>query len=184
MGGGVLTPSVEIGFRNDSGDAETGGGLEAGGGLRWASGALTTEMKVRGLLAHSESDYEEWGVSASVAYAPGADGLGLSLRAGSAWGASQGGVERLWSQAAGLAPAGAFEPGAVSFEAEVGYGVDAMGGLLTPYTGVAVSENGEMYRAGGRFRLDDALTMSLEGDLRESAAGPVHGVALKGTMRW
>ena len=184
MGAAVLTPSVEMGFRNDSGDAERGSGLEVGGGVRWASGGLTTEVRVRGLLAHSDSGYEEWGVSASVGYAPGTEGRGLTLRAGSAWGASRSGAERLWSQAAGLAPAGAFEPGPASFEAEVGYGVGAWGGLLTPYTGVAVTGSGETYRAGGRFRLAEDLTMSLEGDLRENATGAVHGVALRGTMRW
>ena len=38
FGDAVLTPSLEIGFRNDSGDAETGGGVEAGGSVRWTSG--------------------------------------------------------------------------------------------------------------------------------------------------
>ena len=66
----------------------------------------------------------------------------------------------------------------------MGYGLDAWGGLLTPYTGVAVTGSGETYRVGGRFRLAEDLTMSLEGDLRESDAGPIHGVALRGTMRW
>ncbi len=185
LGDAVLTPSVEIGFRNDSGDAETGGGVEAGGGLRWSSGALTAEVRARGLIAHGEGGYEEWGVSASVGYAPGADGRGLSLRAGSSWGAAAGGAERLWSQAAGLSPGGAFEPGAAGFDAEAGWGLDAWGGLLTPYTGFTLTGSGETYRAGGRFRLAESLTMSLEGDLRERDGGAsVHGVALKGSMRW
>lgn len=103
------------------------------------------------------------------------------------WGAASGGADRLWSQrtAAGLVREGDFEPGAASFEAEVGYGLDYLGGLLTPYTGLTVAQGGQTYRAGGRFRLAESLTMSLEGDLRESERGdPVHGVALKGTMRW
>ncbi len=185
FGDAVLTPSVEIGFRNDSGDAETGGGVEAGGGLRWSSGALTAEVRARGLISHNEGGYEEWGVSASVGYAPGPDGRGLSLRAGSSWGAAAGGAERLWSQAAGLSPGGAFEPGAAGFDAEAGWGLDAWGGLLTPYTGFTLTGSGETYRAGGRFRLAESLTMSLEGDLRERDGGAsVHGVALKGSMRW
>ncbi len=186
--GGVLRPSLEIGLRYDGGDAETGSGIELGGALRYAgAGGLAVEVRTRGLIAHEEADYEEWGVSATVVFSPGEGGRGLSVRAGSAWGAASGGAERLWSQrtAAGLAREGDFEPGAASFEAEVGYGVDYLGGLLTPYTGLTVSGSDETYRAGGRFRLAESLTMSLEGEHRERDAGdPVQGVALKGTMRW
>ena len=185
--GGVLRPSLEIGLRYDGGDAETGSGIELGGALRYAgAGGLTVEMRTRGLIAHEEADYEEWGVSATVVFSPGEGGRGLSIRAGSAWGAASGGAERLWSQrtAAGLAREGDFEP-ATSLGAEVGYGVDYLGGLLTPYTGLTVSESGETYRAGGRFRLAESLSMSLEGEHREKDGGdPVQGVALKGTMRW
>ena len=180
----VLTPSLEIGLRHDGGDAETGSGLELGGGLRWAGlKGFSVEVRARGLLAHEERDYEEWGVSASIGLSPGEGDRGLSMRVGSVWGAASGGVERLWSQRA-LA-GGSFDPDA-RLDAEVGYGLDAMRGLLTPYTGVAFSGSGETYRAGARFRLGERLTMSLEGDLKETEQGdgPVHGVALRGSLRW
>ncbi len=186
FGEGLLTPSLEIGFRNDSGDAETGGGVEAGGSVRWASGALTTEVRARGLLSHGAGGYEEWGVSASVEYAPGSGGRGLTLRAGSSWGASAGGAERLWSQAAGLTPAGGFEPGAAGFEAEAAWGLDAPRGLLTPYTGVAVSGNAETWRAGARWKPGAATEVSLEASLTEQAGGgrPEGGLLLRGSKRW
>ena len=180
----VLTPSLEIGLRHDGGDAETGSGLELGGGLRWAGlKGFTVEVRARGLLAHEERDYEEWGVSASIGLSPGEGGRGLSMRVGSAWGAASGGVERLWSQRA-LAGS-SFDPDA-RLDAEVGYGLDAMRGLLTPYTGVALSSGGESWRAGARFRFGERFTMSLEGDLKETEQGdgPVHGVALRGSLRW
>ena len=68
----------------------------------------------------------------------------------------------------------------------MGYGLDAMRGLLTPYTGVALSSGGESWRAGARFRFGERFTMSLEGDLKETEQGdgPVHGVALRGSLRW
>ena len=184
LDGGVLTPSLEIGLRHDGGDAETGSGLELGGGLRWAGlKGFSVEVRARGLLAHEESDYEEWGMSASIALSPGEGDRGLSMRVGSAWGAAAGGVERIWSQRA-LA-GGSFDPDA-RLEAEVGYGLDAMRGLLTPYTGVALSSGGESWRAGARFRFGERFTMSLEGDLKETEQGdgPVHGVALRGSLRW
>ena len=181
----VLTPSVELGIRYDGGDAETGGGLEVGGSIRYASGSLTMELSVRGLLAHSESDYEEWGMSGSVRLDPGADGRGLSVRLGSARGASSGGAERLWSQAHGAFSAGNFDPDA-RLDAEVAYGLEAMRGLLTPYTGVALSEGGESWRAGARFRLGPSLDLELEASLKESAGDekPESGVLLRGSKRW
>ena len=155
---GVLTPSLEIGLRHDGGDAETGSGLELGGGLRWAGlKGFTVEVRARGLLAHEERDYEEWGVSASIGLSPGEGDRGLSMRVGSAWGAAAGGVERLWSQRA-LAGS-SFDPDA-RLDAEVGYGLDAMRGLLTPYTGVALSERrgnlarGRALQARSRTRIE------------------------------
>ena len=184
LDGGVLTPSLEIGLRHDGGDAETGSGLELGGGLRWAGlKGFTMEVRARGLLAHEESDYEEWGVSASIGLSPGEGDRGLSMRVGSAWGAASGGVERLWSQRA--LTGGSFDPDA-RLDAEVGYGLDAMRGLLTPYTGVALSEGGETWRAGARFRFGPALELNLEASLTEPDGDgePASGLVLRGTKRW
>ncbi|MDE0389998.1 MAG: SwmB domain-containing protein [Rhodospirillales bacterium] len=187
LAAGVLTPTVELGLRHDGGDAETGAGLELGGGLRYASGRLTVELSARGLLAHEENDYEEWGVSASVRYAPNEGGRGLSLRAGSSWGAA-GGADRLWSQraASDLARAGKFEPGEAGLDAEVGYGFDLRRGLLTPYTGVALTGSGETWRAGARWKLGPAFDLALEASLTDPANGAdaESGVLLKGSKRW
>ena len=81
--GGVLTPTVEAGLRYDTGDAETGAGLEVGGGLGYAARRLSVTVNARGLLAHQDTAYEEWGVSGAMAYTPSADGRGLSMRLGS-----------------------------------------------------------------------------------------------------
>ena len=43
------------------GDAETGAGLELGGGLGYAAGNLSVEVSARGLVAHEDTAYEEWG---------------------------------------------------------------------------------------------------------------------------
>ena len=183
--GSALAASVEAGLRYDGGDAETGSGLEMGGSLRWTSGSFTIEVAARGLMAHSEDDYEEWGVSGSVRYAQSPDGRGFSMRAGSAFGAAAGSAERIWSQrAAGLA-GGEFAPGA-GLDAEAAYGFGFRGGLLTPYTGVALSDAGDTWRAGARWKLGPAYEVSLEASLREDAAGddPESGVLLKGSRRW
>ena len=61
--GGVLKPSLEAGLRYDGGDAETGAGIELGGGLGYAAGNLSFEVNARALVAHEDTEYEEWGFS-------------------------------------------------------------------------------------------------------------------------
>ena len=46
-GGGLFTPSVELGMRFDRGDGETGAGVELGGGLDYAHPALGLRADVR-----------------------------------------------------------------------------------------------------------------------------------------
>ena len=148
-GGSVLTPSLEVGLRFDAGDAETGSGVELGGGLRWTnSGGLTMEVRARGLIAHEERDYEEWGMSASLALSPGEGARGLSMR--------------------------------------VGYELDAMRGLLTPYTGLSLSSGGETWRAGARFRFGPSLDLNLEASLTEPEGDGEHasGLVLRASKRW
>ena len=183
--GASLTPSFEVGLRYDGGDAETGSGVELGGGLRYAGSGFTIQVNARGLLAHADGDYEEWGVSGSVRLDPGERGRGLSMRLGSSWGAPAGGAEQLWRQRnlAGLSSSGEFDPGS-RLDAEVGYGLGGMGGLLTPYGGMSVSERVQTYRVGSRFMLDERFSMSLEGERREGTDDVDHGLALRGSLRW
>ena len=125
------------------------------------------------------------GVSGSVGIAPGEEGRGLSMRLGSAWGAASGGAERLWGQRFGGFGAGRADPGA-NLDAEVAYGLDAPRGLLTPYTGLAVSASGESWRAGARWSLGPSAEVSVEANLTDSAGAekPEGGVLLKGSKRW
>ena len=54
LGGGCvsLTPSVEVGFRQDGGDAETGAGIDVGSGLAFAdtTTGLSLDVRVRTLV--------------------------------------------------------------------------------------------------------------------------------------
>ena len=156
-GGGRFVPRLEVGLRQDGGDAETGTGIEVGGGLAWTDPArgLTVEAKVRTLVAHEDAHYREWGASGSVRIDPGASGRGLSLTLAPAWGAAEGGAERLWGlgDARGLAP-DAEAPAGSRLEAELGYGFAVIGGrgVATPYAGLSRSETGETLRLGQRLR--------------------------------
>ena len=187
--GRTLTPSLEAGIRHDGGDAETGTGIELGGGLRFAAPelGLTVDAKVRGLLAHEDEDYAEWGASGSVRVDPGASGQGLSFALAPAWGAASGGSERLWSidAARGFA---AGEPTA-RFDAEAGYGFVAFTGrgIMTPYAGLSLSESGaQVLRSGVRWAAGSALSFELEGTRREPAneAAVDHGIRVSTSLRW
>ena len=176
-GGRSLTPTVELGMRHDWGDAETGFGLEVGGRIAYADPTLglTVEGTIRGLVAHEDEEYDEWGASANVRLAPGMNGHGLSVSLSPTWGAAQSGVNGLWSRqaTAGLASM-ANGPQAGRVSTEVGYGFPVFSaGLLTPYAGTVLSDGPDRtYRVGTRLRLDggwaQGLELSVEGARQES----------------
>ena len=193
-GGRRLTPTVELGLRHDSGDAETGFGLEVGGRVHYADPTLglTLEGTVRGLLAHEDEDYQEWGASGTVRLATAPDGRGLSLALVPTWGAARSGIHGLWSRQTtqGLAPRETRGGQVGRLAADVGYGMPAPfgTGLLTPYAGTALAEGRtRTYRVGTRLRVDTrratGLTLNLEGR-RQAPTGqqPVNqGLCLKAT---
>ena len=177
-----LTPTMEVGLRHDWGDAETGFGLELGGRVQYADPALglTIEGAVRGLLAHEDDDYQEWGASGTVRIDPGASGRGLSLTLAPTWGAASSGVDGLWSRqtTAGLAPSGRPPAQAGRLNAQVGYGLwlPSTGGLVTPFTGVSVTDgDGWRTRAGLLFVRPDpwggGLRLELAGESSTTAVG-------------
>ena len=188
--GGVLTPTVEAGLRYDTGDAETGAGLEVGGGLGYAVRRLSVTVNARGLLAHQDTAYEEWGFSGAMTYTPSADGRGLSMRLGSGWGATHSGVESLWSRqdAAALvrhAPVDA----AQAYQLEVRYGLDGRQGRArwAPYLGVASGGGSrQALRLGVTLTAGRRLDAGLELGQRQGAPGadPEHAAQLRATLRW
>ena len=185
---GRMSPSLEVGVRHDGGDAETGLGLEVGGSLGYthAQRGLALQATARRLLVHQANGYEEWGVGGSLSLDPGALGRGPSLRMQSSWAATSG-MDRLWSQrsAADLARS-TQAAGAGLFDAELGYGLDALGGLLTPYAHVASSGQGtHTYGLGGRLRVEQSLRVDLVAERRERTASRAgHELKLRSTLYW
>ena len=66
----AFTPSVEVGIRQDGGDAEVGRGLDVGLGLVLADGVtgLAVDVRIRRLLVHQAAGFAESGMSVSVSY--------------------------------------------------------------------------------------------------------------------
>ena len=192
--GGVLTPTLEAGLRNDTGDAETGAGLELGGGLGYAAGSLSAQIDARRLVAHEDTEYEEWGLGGSIAYTASQDGRGLSMSLGSGWGTTQSGVQSLWNRphTSGLARHGAFDA-AQRYEAELRYGLAGRKGRArrAPYIGVEWGEgSGRALRLGVKLgsalanagRLEAGLELGRRQERASSA--PEHAVMLRGKLRW
>ena len=191
MGGGTLTPSLEVGLRHDGGDAETGAGVELGAGLAWAdlASGVSAELRGRWLAAHESSGYEEWGAAGSVRIDPGEAGRGLSLTLVPTVGNASSGTGALWSaaDARGLVPGGAFEAGR-RLDAEVGYGLagpDRLG-TATPYAGLGLASGGtRAWRAGVRWQVAPTVSLDLEGTRREAGGSPPEqGAMLRGAVRW
>ena len=196
MGGGTLTPVVELGLRHDGGDAETGTGVELGARISWRDPdtGLSVEARARTLIAHEESGYREWGASASVRLAPDERGRGPSFSLTPTYGAASSGMDLIWStrDVRGLAPQGGFEAGR-SLEGELGYGLGLFGDRFTgtPNAGFDISDSSRDWRIGWRLTSavpgDPGFEVNLDATRREAANddGPAkHGIMLTGTIRW
>ena len=187
--GGMLSPTLEAGLRYDGGDAETGAGVEVNGGFGFAVNRLAIEVRARVLVAHEDTDYEEWGFSGSLAYTPGKDGRGLSMKLGSAWGAAQSGVQSLWTQQdiSGLARNSPFDA-AQRFQAELGYGIVGRrkAALWVPFIGAeAADDGGQALRMGVRYKSGPNAEMGFEFGRRENGFHtPEHAIQLNGSLRW
>ena len=187
-GGATLTPSLEMGVRHDAGDAETGTGIEAGAGLAYTSGALTVEGRVRMLVAHEESGYEDWGASGSVRLDPGASGRGLSLTLSPSWGSTGSNTQELWSlnDTGGFAREHEFEAGR-RLEAEIGYGLAGprQTGVMTPYSAMTLGDAGyRTMRAGTRWHIGNDASIEVEasrhtGDAEEASNEVMFRAALR-----
>ena len=196
-GGATLSPSVELGVRQDGGDAETGTGLEFGAGLGYAdpSRGLDMALRVHGLAVHAEDGYDEWGVSGQLRLVPGAAGRGFSASLTPSYGVDPGGSERLWAlpDASRLAVNDADAAPSRRLDAELGYGMALFGGGFTgtPNLGFGLSDTAREVRMGWRLtsnvRGDPGFEVNLDAIRREAANADEpaeHGVMLRSLVRW
>ena len=151
----ALTPSVEIGIRQDGGDAETGRGMDLGAGLVLADGVtgLAVDIRMRRLLVHEAEGFAESGMSISVSYDPTpSTPLGFTARVAPAWGGeSMSGADALWGRESmsGMGQNHLLGGGGNRLDTEVGYGLSLGPRLVgTPRLGVRTSEYGQDYRFG------------------------------------
>lgn len=218
--GSMLKPEVHFGMRRDGGDVDTGFGMEVEGGVSFASPqqGFSVSLHGRRLLVHQQSGYEEWGVDGSIQLNSGGGGVGrgLSLGLRPSLGSTVSSLTRLWaSGATGFTPTGyGYGNGNRRLDAEIGYGLDALGGrgVFTPYARLvmmdqqapAVFSSGLMpgsgalmqqqvpnrgthgYHVGGRLNLGRGLMASVEGGRSALApdTGAARSVMLNLSMHW
>ena len=144
--GAALLPSLELGMRQDGGDAETGFGLEVGTGLTWEDPrhGIRGELHGRTLLAHADEELREQGLALSFSWQPHPSQRGPSLSLSHAVGAA-GGMDALLSPAAMQV---LDAPGnGQRFAAEVAYGLPAYNNrfTLTPALVLALSPHSSTY---------------------------------------
>ena len=204
--GAQLTPTLQAGLRHDGGDAETGAGLEVAAGLGYSAGPMTVEINGRGLLAHEDAAYEEWGLGVSLTYRPRSDGQGLSVTMGSAWGQTENGIEAMWAQthAAGISGGTVPMSGARRVQTEVAWGLEGRKGrtLWTPYVaadsghgGAQALRFGTKYAAGPHTLAELEITRDAAvfgiiahqaAALGSGAGGALggSGITLRGSILW
>ena len=137
---------------------------------------FSIEGAVRGLVAHEESSYEEWGASWSVRIDPGTSGRGLSFTLTPTWGVPSSGVEQIFGleHTRGLTADREFEAEG-RLEAELGYGIGVRRtrGVMTPYTGLSLTEGSgrTLPGAGTRWTVAPGAVLGLEGGHQGGANG-------------
>ena len=127
-------------------------------------------------------------MSGLVRIDPGASGQGLAFSLQPAWGRTASGVNQLWENGVGGGAALA-DQGAGRVHARIAYGIgDTWGakGMLTPYTGVSLSDEGSRRLSlGSRYDIGPWVGMSLEGVHGQPARGAAdHGLMLRANLRW
>ena len=203
LAGVAVTPSVEVGVRQDGGDAETGAGMDVGAGLvvSNASTGLAVDVRVRTLLVHQAEGFRERGIAVSFSYNPTpSTPLGFAANVTPSWGGqAQSGAEALWGREtmSGMGQNHLLDGGGNRLDTEIGYGLPIGARFVgTPRVGLRTSEYGRDYRVGyGMQVLEQGklnLELGIDAERRESpvfhleegAGGTDQRVLGRATVQW
>ena len=186
----AITPSIELGVRQDGGDADVGAGLDLAAGfvLADASTGLAVDLRVRRLLVHQAAGFAESGMAISVSYDPSpSTPLGFTARVQPAWGGdAMSGAEALWGRdtmgGMGIAGGPLLQDGGARLDTEVGYGLPVGSRFVgTPRVGIRTSEHGRDYRLGYGMQVLKKGQLRLQvGVEAERRVSPVFGFGHNG----
>ena len=190
--GASLSPSLEVGLRQDSGDAETGFGMDLGAGLSWSAPqqGITAAVKGRTLLSHGAEDFQDQGLALSFSWQPSPSNRGASLSLSHAVGLpADGGMAALLNPTAIELPDDASN-GGEQFEARLAYGFPFYNNrlTLTPSVAAALSTNSRSYSLlwslapyAEQLQLhgEELWELSLEGERQEHSSSSTVDHSLK-----
>ncbi len=195
LANGQVTPRLEVGIRQDGGDAETGTGLEVGGGIAWhdTNLGLSLDLSGRTLVSHDSDDLEDRGVAASFTFDPEPQSQqGLSLTVNQDWGGqSTGGLDALFAEESISERTGSASES--RWNAQAAYGFSMLSGQFTgsPYIGTGITDSTQEYNLGWRlqpvYTTDKAahFTLDVQATHRETDDNePTQFVGVEAGVRW
>ena len=176
--GASLSPSLEVGLRQDSGDAETGFGMDLGAGLSWndPEQGITATVKGRTLLSHGAEHFQDQGLALSFSWQPTPSNRGASLSLSHAVGLpAEGGMAALLNPTAIEVLDDANSSGE-RFEARLAYGFPFYNDRLTlsPAVATALSTSSRSYgllwslTPHDEHLVGEPWQLSLEGERQEN----------------
>ena len=191
--GAMVEPSVDMGARHDSGDAETGFGIDLGGALTWAAASgFGGEVRARGLLAHEEDGFQNVGVSWLMSWDPTPESQrGLAITVSRASGAaSSGGADALLNPAT-IADLSGDDGNQDRLEARIGYGFGIMDHrvMSVPEAGIALTDKHRDTNLGWKLKLIDKGSVSAGTGItwthrQYDDGGDEQTLTLNAEMRW
>ena len=187
--GASLSPSLEVGLRQDSGDAETGFGMDLGAGLSWndPERGVTATVKGRTLLSHGAEHFQDQGLALSCSWQPTPSNRGASLSLSHVVGLpADGGMAALLNPTAIEVVDDANSDGE-RFEARLAYGFPFYNNRLTlsPAVATALSPSSRTYSLlwsvapYDEHLVGEPWQLSLEGERHENLSSPTVDHSLK-----
>ena len=176
--GASLSPSLEVGLRQDNGDAETGFGMDLGAGLSWndPEQGITAAVKGRTLLSHGAEDFQDQGLALSFSWRPTPSNRGASLSLSHAVGLpAEGGMAALLNPTA-IEVLDEPHSSGERFEARLAYGFPFYNNRLTlsPAVATALSNSSRTYgllwslSPYDEHLMEEPWQLSLEGERQET----------------
>ena len=187
--GASLSPSLEVGIRQDNGDAETGFGMDLGAGLSWndPERGITATVKGRTLLSHGAEDFQDQGLALSFSWEPDSSNRGPSFSLSHAVGLpAEGGMAALLNPTA-IEVLDEPHSSGERFEARLAYGFPFYNNRLTlsPAVATALSPSSRTYgllwslAPYDEHLVGEPWQLSLEGERQEHLSSPTVDHSLK-----
>ena len=184
--GSSLSPSLELGIRQDRGDAETGFGMDLGAAVTWSAPerGVSAVVKGRTLLSHGAEHFQEKGLALSFSWQPTPTNRGVSLSLSHAVGdAAEGGMASLLNPTA-IEVLDATSSDGERFEARLAYGFPFYNDRLTitPSVAAVLSPSSRSYSLlwslapyAEQLQLhgEEPWELSLEGERQEHSSSTV-----------